>query len=118
LVSRHTNVAFNAAEDPSVAGLARFFPDAVAVRLPLHVRIVDGAAETWESTVIEFGTPREVLFRSRLPLEFATVVELRTPDGALHTQASIIAMQYKEGAETAVAARFGESLPNWIVKAR
>jgi hypothetical protein len=58
-----------------------------------------------------------VLFRSRLPLEFATVIELRTPDGALHTQASIIAMQYREGTETAVAARFGGNLPNWIVKA-
>ena len=87
------------------------------MRMPVEVRIVDGAAETLESTVIEFGTPREVLFCSRLPLEFATMIELRTPDGALQTQASVIAMQYREGTETAVAARFCGSLANWIVKA-
>lgn len=117
MVSRQTNVASQAAESPSVKGLAQFFTDAVPLRLPVIVRIADGAEEMAETTVIEFGTPREVLFRSRLPMEFGTRLELKTSDGALHAEALVIAMQYREGAETAIAARFCSNLANWIVKA-
>ena len=68
-----------------------------------------------ESTVIEFGTAREVLFACASPLQFADVLRLRNSDGTLDTEASVVAVQYHPG-KTIVAARFVNSVPNWIVK--
>ena len=68
-----------------------------------------------ESTVIEFGTSREVLFACATPLEFADVLRLRNSDGSLDTEASVVAVQYHPGT-TIIAARFLNAVPNWIVK--
>jgi len=68
-----------------------------------------------ENTVIEFGTSREVLFACSTPLEFADVLRLRNSDGSLDTKASVVAVQYHPKT-TIVAARFLNSVPNWIVK--
>jgi hypothetical protein len=103
-----------------VAGLARFFPEAAPVRIPVQLaRTLAGgdsaAANFTESTVIEFGTPREVLFACNTPLEFADVLRLRNSDGSLDIKASVVAVQYHPG-NTVVAARFLGEVPNWIVK--
>jgi hypothetical protein len=104
----------------NVAGLARFFPEAAPVRIPVQLaRAVDSensaTANFTESTVIEFGTPREVLFACNTPLEFADIVRLRNSDGSLDTEASVVAVQYQSG-RIVVAARFRQEVPNWIVK--
>ena len=76
-----------------------------------------GSAEAnfTESTVIEFGTPREVLFSCATPLEFADVLRLRNSDGSLDVEVSVVAVQYHPG-KTVIAARFVSEVPNWIVK--
>ena len=102
----------------SVADLARFFPDAAPVRIPVQIaRTVEGSSipNFSESTVIEFGTSREVLFASKTPLEFADTLRLRTADGSLDVEATVVAVQYQPG-KTLVAARFRRDVPNWIVK--
>ncbi len=104
----------------AVEGLARFFPEATPVRMPIQMgRNIEAggptAANFTESTVIEFGTPREVLFACHTPLEFADIVRLRTADGSFDTEASVVAVQYHPG-QTVVAARFLKEMPNWIVK--
>jgi len=104
----------------AVAGLARFFPEATPVRIPVQLAHALGAEQTpaadfCESTVIEFGTPREVLFACTKPLEFGDVLRLRNSDGSLDTEASVVAVQYHPG-KTVVAARFQKEVPNWIVK--
>ena len=104
----------------SVADLARFFPEATPVRIAVQLDRSTAAgeadvAELHESTVIEFGTAREVLFACATPLEFGDVLRLRNSDGSLDTEASVVAVQYHPGA-TIVAARFLKSVPNWIVK--
>ena len=102
-------------QESCTAKLAKFFPEASPVRIPVRLtRIVEGDAPT-ESTVIEFGTPREVLFTSTLPLEFADVLRLQNSDGTLDAEASVVALQYTSG-RTAVAARFTQEVSNWIVK--
>ncbi len=105
-----------------VAELARFFPEATPVRIPVQFTRSNGSsgdnpggAMVQESTVIEFGTPREVLFACATPLEFADILRLRNSDGSLDTDASVVAVQYHPG-KTIVAARFVNSVPNWIVK--
>jgi hypothetical protein len=116
----------------TVADLARFFPEATPVRIPVVLtrsqQTTDnkpagepGLPESVlsenmsENTVIEFGTSREVLFACTTPLEFADVLRLRNSDGSLDTEASVVAVQYHPGA-TIVAARFLNAVPNWIVK--
>jgi hypothetical protein len=106
----------------TVADLARFFPEATPVRIPVQFTRRNGtndpqpsAAAVQESTVIEFGTSREVLFACATPLEFADILRLRNSDGSLDTEAAVVAVQYHPG-KTIVAARFVNSVPNWIVK--
>jgi hypothetical protein len=127
----------------TVADLARFFPEATPVRIPVELTLRQQTNESrpagWlelpenaapekaipagvvqekilpENTVIEFGTSREVLFACTTPLEFADVLRLRNSDGSLDTEASVVAVQYHPGA-TVVAARFLHAVPNWIVK--
>jgi hypothetical protein len=99
-----------------ISRLAKFFPDATPVRIPVRVTGMDENAEPEsEQTVIEYGTPREVLFVSRLPFEFAGRLRLENSDGSLRAEAAVVAVQVHEG-RTAVAARFSGEVANWIVK--
>jgi hypothetical protein len=100
--------------------LARFFPEATPMRIPVHLARSFSAADSAtgnfdESTIIEFGTAREVLFACTTPLEFADVIRLRTSDGSLNAEASVVAVQY-HSSRTAIAARFTREVPNWILK--
>jgi hypothetical protein len=113
-VSQHGTAPARYPAESSTAKLARFFPEATPVRIPVRLtRMAD--SETTETTIIEFGTAREVLFASRLPLEFADKVRVQDSDGTLDAEAYVVALQYRAGS-TAVAARFTERVPNWIVK--
>lgn len=100
----------------SIGKLAKFFPDAMPVRIPVQLtRLANPGKMFSESTVIEFGTSREVLFASSLPLEFADMLRLQNADGTLDTEACVVALQYN-GNRTAVAARFKQAVSNWILK--
>ena len=76
-MSQEATARARAAGDSSIARLARYFPDATPVRIPVSlIRVGSTNSGLSESTVIEFGTAREVLFASSLPLEFADVVRV------------------------------------------
>jgi hypothetical protein len=125
------NQATARALEPDIVGrLARFFPEATPVRIPIKLSRVhtngngngngDVTAHENENvflqdTVIEFGTPREVLFMVDRPLEFADRVLVESTDGSLHAEASVVAVQYHPE-RTVVAVRFLKPVPNWIVK--
>jgi hypothetical protein len=121
------NQATARALEPDLVGrLARFFPDATPVRIPIKVSRSHnddngnggGGAEAntfFQNTVIEFGTPRELLFVVDRPLEFADRVLIESNDGSLHAEASVVAVQYHPK-RTVVAVRFLKYVPNWIVK--
>ena len=117
-----------ALEPDIVSRLARFFPEATPVRIPIKLSRTKSngngngdltAHENenifFQDTVIEFGTPREVLFVVDRPLEFADRVLLESNDGSLHAEASVVAVQYHPE-RTAIAVRFLKHVPNWIVK--
>ena len=120
LTQQATATARNAQDASTVAGLARFFPEASPVRMRFQfARIMQGsdpsAAAFSESVVVEFGTPREVLFECDTPLEFGDELRLRNADDSFDVIASVVAVQYHPG-KTVVAARFRQEVPNWIVK--
>jgi hypothetical protein len=104
-----------------VGRLAKFFPGATPVRIPIKLSRAltngDGGAHTGflQNTVIEFGTQREVLFLVDCSLEFADRILLETKDGSLQVEATVVAVQYHPQ-RTVVAARFLKDVPNWIVK--
>jgi hypothetical protein len=105
-----------AAAQSIVARLAGFFPQASPVRIP--VEVVAGAVGSLglsEKTVVEFGTPDEVLFASSLPLEFGDRLRIRNNDQSLDAEVNVVAVQY-HGGRTAIAARFSQPVKNWIVK--
>jgi hypothetical protein len=124
-----------ALEPDIVSRLARFFPEATPVRIPIRLsrtqsngnggngngdltsREHGGASENvfFQETVIEFGTPCEVLFVLDRPLEFADRVLVESNDGSLRAEAFVVAVQYHLE-RTAVAVRFLKHVPNWIVK--
>jgi hypothetical protein len=115
IVARETGVALSASES-CIGRLAQLFPDATPVRIPVQVISLRAGGRTIvESTVIEFGTPAEVLFASTLPLEFDDRLRLRNSDGSLDAEASVVAVQYYDG-HKAVAARFSSEVWNWIIK--
>ena len=116
-MAKQVFVASLSADESCVAKLARFFPEAVPVHIPVRVTrmSVNGVAALSENVVIQFGTPREVLFASGLPLDFEDKIRLENTDGSLDTEAAIVAMQLHNGS-AAVAARFLRDVTNWIIK--
>jgi hypothetical protein len=102
--------------ESSTAKLAKFFTDASPLRIPVRLTRIGSPDQTGsENTIIEYGTPREVLFASGLPLQFADTVRLQNSDGTLDAEASVVALQYS-GERITVAARFSKEVANWIVK--
>jgi hypothetical protein len=87
------------------------------VKVPVRIsgKTISGKAFS-EKTVVEFGTPRELIFGSHLPLEFADTLRVETDDGSLNSDVSVVAIHYFDGNTTAVAARFTGDVANWIVK--
>jgi len=115
-----------ALESDIVGRLAKFFPEATPVRIPIKLSRVPGngngdrAARVsdcvfLQDTVIEYGTPREVLFALGRPLEFADRIMVESNDGSLRAEASVVAVQYHPE-RTVIAARFLKPVSNWIVK--
>jgi len=123
------NQATARALEPSIVSrLARFFPEATPVRIPIKLSRSQSKSNGnggltahenenvfFQETVIEFGTPHEVLFVVNRPLEFADRVLVESHDGSLHAEAFVVAVQYHPE-RTAVAVRFLNNVPNWIVK--
>ena len=115
----HQGVATARALVPElVSRLAKFFPQATPVRIPIRLSLTEGNGQEHtflQETVIVFGTPREVLFALDRPLEFADRVLLESKDGTLRAEASVVAVQYHPE-RTVVAARFLKDVSNWIIK--
>jgi len=115
-VSRGAQGASVLAEPSCIEKLAELFPAASPVRIPVRVSATSaGRRRLQEQTVIEFGTPNEVLFASTLPLEFEDRIRLLNSDGSLDARATVVAVRY-HGGRKAVAARFVGQVENWIIK--
>ena len=109
-----SKAATKAVQETQVSQLARFFPAAIRVRIPVSVEklTMPGAGE---QTVIEYGTSQELLFAVDSNFNFEDRVRVKNADGSLDAEASVVAVQLgSEGC--AVAVRFNQAVPNWIIK--
>lgn len=96
--------------------LARFFPLASSVRIPVQVTTLrSGTARLREAAIVEFCGREHAIFVSSLPLEFDDRVRLERDrrDGA--QEASVVAVQYHEGRK-AVAVRFLQGACDWVTQ--
>jgi hypothetical protein len=115
-VLSETELAAVPEEQTCAEKLAQLFPGVSPMRIPVRVLTLGSARKRLqEQTVIEFGTAQEVLFSSKLPLEFEDRVQLLNSDGSLDACATVIAVRYHNGRK-AVAARFVGYIDNWIIK--
>ena len=116
-MKRSTETAVSEHELGCAEQLARFFPGAAAVRVPVQVTALRGGrARLREATVLEFGGTQHAIFLSTLPLEFEDRVRLeRDSNGAAVADATVVAVQYHEGRK-AVAVKFTQGLCDWVTQ--
>ena len=116
-MKRSTETAVSEPELDCAAQLARFFPSAAAVRVPVQVTALRaGRAKLREATVLEFGGAQHAIFLSTLPLEFEDRVRLeRDARGGAAADATVVAVQYHEGRK-AVAVKFTRGMSDWVMQ--
>jgi hypothetical protein len=116
-VKRSTETAVSEHELDCAEQLARFFPGAAAVRVPVQVTALRGGrAKLREATVLEFGGAQNAIFLSTLPLEFEDRVRLeRDSHGGAAADATVVAVQYHKGRK-AVAVKFTQGLCDWVMQ--
>jgi hypothetical protein len=107
--------ALTANERDCAEQLARFFPQARPVRVPVHVTASRGGKTSLrEAALVEFGSPEHAIFLSTLPLEFDDRVRIEATGEGRPAEAIVVGVQYYEGRK-AVAVRFLQGPCNWVV---
>jgi hypothetical protein len=115
-VKRSTGAALPEPEHDCAEQLARFFPHAVSVRIPVQVTALRGGSlQLREATVVEFAAPDFAIFASTLPLEFDDRVRLERHQTGPTADATVVAVQYHEGRK-AVAIRFRPGPCEWVTQ--
>jgi hypothetical protein len=114
-VGRTSGLALTANEQDCAEQLARFFPQARPVRIPVQVTASRGGkTRLREAALVEFGGPEHAIFLSTLPLEFDDRVQIEATGEGSPTQATVVGVQYHEGRK-AVAVRFTQGPCDWVV---
>jgi hypothetical protein len=115
-VKRSTAVGLPEQEEGCAEQLARFFPQAVAVRVPVEVvALRGGGLKLREAAVLEFGAADFAIFLSTLPLEFDDRVRLESNPKGRAADVTVVAVQYHEGRK-AVAVRFVQAPCDWVTQ--
>jgi hypothetical protein len=115
-VGRNGSSVLIAKEKSCAEQLARFFPRASAVRVPIQVTSPRGGATNLrEATIVEYSSVHHAIFLSTLPLEFGDRIRLEARPQGYQTEATVDAVQYHEGCK-AVAVRFLQGACDWVTK--
>jgi hypothetical protein len=115
-VRRSSEATVSENEQDCAEQLARFFPQASRVRVPVQVTALrGGSAKLREATVVEFGGAEHAIFLSTLPLEFDDRVRVERDRQGCAAEAAVVAVQYHEGRK-AVAVRFLHGPCAWVTQ--
>jgi len=115
-VRQSSEVLVSGTEQDCAEQLARFFPRARRVRIPVQVTAIRaGQAKLREATVVEFGGAEYAIFLSTLPLEFDDRVRMERDRQGCTAEAAVVAVQYHEGRK-AVAVRFLQGPCAWVTQ--
>jgi hypothetical protein len=114
-VEKPGGLTLTASEQDCAEQLARFFPQARPVRIPVQVTSSRGGKTSLrEAAVVEFGGPDHAIFLSTLPLEFDDRVRIEASGEGRPAEATVVGVQYHEGRK-AVAVRFLQGPCDWVV---
>jgi hypothetical protein len=114
-VGKSGGLALIAKEQGCAEQLARFFPQARPVRIPVQVTASRGGrTRLREAAIVEYGGPEHAIFVSALPLEFDDRVQIEADGAGRPAEASVVGVQYHEGRK-AVAVRFLQGPCDWVV---
>jgi hypothetical protein len=112
--SGHVGVLEEQEPQGCVEQLARFFPQALPIRLRAQVSAVrSGSAKLQESVTVEFAAPDCAIFASILPLEFDDRVRMEREGKSRKAEATVIGVQYHAGRK-AVAVKFTQGPCEWV----
>ena len=115
-MGQFTEVMDRKNEQDCAEQLARFFPQASRMRLPVQVTALRaGTARLCETTVVEFAGREHAIFLSTLPLEFDDHVRVERDRNGCTADAAVVAVQYHEGRK-AVAVRFLQGPCAWVTQ--
>jgi hypothetical protein len=115
-VEKSGGLTLIATEQDCAEQLARFFPQARPVRIPVHVTASRGGRTSLrEAAVVEYAAPEHAIFLSTLPLEFDDRVRIEASAEGRPAEATVVGVQYHEGRK-AVAVRFLQGPRDWVVK--
>lgn len=115
-MGRPGNSVLTRNEESCVEQLARFFPQARPVKIPVQVMSSQGSrTHLREETVVEFSSGDHAIFLSALPLEFGDRVRLEARPQGHQAEAKVDAVQYDEGCK-AVAVKFLQGPCDWVAR--
>jgi hypothetical protein len=115
-VRQTTDVAVNEHGQDCAEQLARFFPQASRLRVPVQVTALRaGSTKLREATVVEYAGKEHAIFLSTLPLEFDDRVRVERDRHGCAADAAVVAVQYHEGRK-AVAVRFLQGPCAWVTQ--
>ena len=120
-MNRSVGLTVAEAAETCTGRLARYFPGAVRVRIPVQVTAVrPGKTRLRETTVVEYRAPEHAIFLCALPLEFDDRVRIERAGDAADgsrgaAEAAVTAVQYDEG-NKAVAVRFLKGPCEWVTE--
>ncbi len=115
-VKRSIDVTLPELEQSCADQLARFFPQASAVRIPVQITALRGGrTKLREAATVEYHASDFAIFVSTLPLEFDDRVRLERDRKGRAVEATVIAVQYHEGRK-AVAVKFTQGPCDWVTQ--
>lgn len=101
--------------DPAMGRLLPLFPSAKPAHIPVRVGLPSRAKGAIEKTTIMYRGHDTVIFLVNHPLYGGEAVQLRQFAGTRETSATVVALM-PNGRGAAVAVRFFEEMPKWILK--
>jgi len=114
-VGKSGGLALTSHEQDCAEQLARFFPQARPVRIPVQVTASRRSrCILREAAIVEYGGPEHAIFLSTLPLEFDDHVRIEATGEGRPAEATVVGVQYHEGRK-AVAVRFLQGPCDWVV---
>ena len=102
--------------DPALGRLLLLFPSARQAHIPVRVGLPGRSKGAVEKTTIMFRSHDTAIFLLDYPLHGGDAVQLRSVAGPRESAAQVVALM-PNGQGSAVAVRFLEEVPKWLLKA-
>jgi len=107
-------VTFADSERRCAEQLARFFPRAIPIHVPVQVTALrPGKQNLTERAILEYRAGEHAIFVCSLPLEFDDRLRLEPHGGGTPLKGAVIGLRYHDGSK-AVAVRLDRNSGDWM----